>query len=107
MGALLSVEGLCFGYRKKQVLHEISFRVEKGAICGLLGPNASGKSTLLKGINGDLSTHRGEIRVAGKSIGGMSRQEVARLMAVVPQQMTLAFGFTALQMVVMLSLIHI
>ena len=101
MNTLLSVDGLGFGYRKKQVLHDISFTVQKGAICGLLGPNASGKTTLLKCINGVLSAHQGEIRVHGKIIAGMSRQEVARLMAVVPQQMTLAFAFTALQMVIM------
>lgn len=101
MGELLSVAGLGYGYRKKRVLHEISFTVEKGAICGLLGPNASGKTTLLKCINGVLAARPGEVNVHGKNIGDMSRQEIARLMAVVPQQMTLAFAFTALQMVVM------
>jgi iron complex transport system ATP-binding protein len=101
MGELLSVHKLGFGYRKKQVLHDISFSIRKGAICGLLGPNASGKTTLLKCINGVLPAHQGETRVHGKNISGMSRQEIARLMAVVPQQMTLAFAFTALQMVIM------
>jgi iron complex transport system ATP-binding protein len=101
MGSLLAINGLGFGYRGKPVLHDISFAVEKGAVCGLLGPNASGKTTLLKCINGVLNPKQGEVRVSGHAISGLTRREVARLMAVVPQQMSLAFSFTALQMVVM------
>jgi iron complex transport system ATP-binding protein len=101
MGSLLSINGLGFGYRRKPVLHDISFSVERGAVCGLLGPNASGKTTLLKCINGVLNPKEGEVRVHGNAVSGMTRRDVARLMAVVPQQMSLAFSFTALQMVVM------
>jgi iron complex transport system ATP-binding protein len=101
MGTLLAINGLGFGYRNKPVLHDISFAVERGSVCGLLGPNASGKTTLLKCINGVLNPKEGEVRVSGEAMRGMTRREVARLMAVVPQQMSLAFSFTALQMVVM------
>ena len=101
MESLLSINGIGFGYRGKPVLHDISFAVERGAVCGLLGPNASGKTTLLKCINGVLNPKEGHVRVNGEAVNGMTRREVARLMAVVPQQMSLAFSFTALQMVVM------
>jgi iron complex transport system ATP-binding protein len=101
LGSLLSINGLGFGYKRKPVLHNISFDVETGSVCGLLGPNASGKTTLLKCINGVLNPKEGEVRINGDTVSGMTRREVARLMAVVPQQMSLAFSFTALQMVVM------
>lgn len=101
MRELVSVAGLSFDYRRKPVLHDISFTVKRGSLCGLLGPNASGKTTLLKCINGVLNPKEGEVRVNGDAISGMTRRDVARLMAVVPQQMSLAFSFTALQMVVM------
>ncbi len=101
MGGLLSVSGLGFCYRAQPVLRDISFDVERGSLCGLLGPNASGKTTLLKCINGVLSPGEGKVMVNGAPIHGMPRREVARLMAVVPQQMSLVFSFTALQMVVM------
>jgi len=101
MGSLLAVSGIGFSYRSKPVLHDISFTVGRGAVCGLLGPNASGKTTLLKCINGVLNPKEGEVRVNGMALGGMPRRQVARLMAVVPQQMSLVFSFTALQMVVM------
>lgn len=101
MESLVAVNGIGFGYREKPVLHDIRFSVAKGSLCGLLGPNASGKTTLLKCINGVLSPTEGEVRVNGRAISGMTRREMARLMAVVPQQLSLAFSFTALQMVVM------
>ncbi|MDD3294015.1 MAG: ABC transporter ATP-binding protein [Geobacteraceae bacterium] len=101
MGSLLAVDDIVFDYRDKPVLHGITFKVERGSLCGLLGPNASGKTTLLKCINGVLKPRQGHVRVNGENVGAMTRREVARLMAVVPQQMSLAFSFTALQMVVM------
>jgi len=101
MESLLAVDGIAFGYRNKPVLHDITFTVERGSLCGLLGPNASGKTTLLKCINGVLNPKEGHGRGNGEAVSGMTRREVARLMAVVPQQMSLAFSFTALQMVVM------
>jgi iron complex transport system ATP-binding protein len=101
MNPTLHIESIGFAYRKKPVLHDISFHVEKGAICGLLGPNASGKTTLLKCINGILKASEGGVRVMGKTIQTMTRQEIACRMAVVPQQTSTVFPFTALQMVVM------
>lgn len=101
MEGFLSVKGLSFGYRGKTVLHDIGFSVERGSLCGLLGPNASGKTTLLKCVNGVLNPASGRVSVDGAAIGGMTRRQLARLMAVVPQQISLAFSFTALQMVVM------
>ena len=85
MGPALSVADLSFDYRRKPVLHNITFRVERGTICGLLGPNASGKTTLLKCINRVLPPKTGEITVEGQRIADLSRPEIARLMAVVPR----------------------
>jgi len=97
----LSVLNLSFDYRRQSVLHNISFTVERGTICGLLGPNASGKTTLLKCINGVLKPKEGQVRVNVSQVRDLSRREIARLMAVVPQQTAVVFAFTALQMVVM------
>ena len=69
MDTALAVVAMSFDYRKKQVLHSISFSVARGAICGLLGPNASGKTTLLKCINGVLRPREGEVQANGKAIG--------------------------------------
>jgi iron complex transport system ATP-binding protein len=98
---VLSVTNLSFGYRHRHVLHDITFSVERGIICGLLGPNASGKTTLLKCIDGIFTPEDGFVHVEGNSVNRLGRRDVAKLMAVVPQQTTVVFSFTALQMVVM------
>ncbi len=98
---LVSVVNLDFDYAHKQVLRDVNFEVKRGTICGLLGPNASGKSTLLKCINGVLKPRGGHVSICGTEVGSLSRSKIAGLMAVVPQQMTVVFAFTALEMVVM------
>ena len=64
----LSVNNLSFAYDKEPVLEDISFELEGGDVCLLLGKNASGKSTLLKCINRIFVSNSGEIVVNGKSI---------------------------------------
>lgn len=97
----LAVEDLGFDYDTQPVLRHIDFSVEPGTICGLLGPNGSGKSTLFKCINGLLKPQKGRVTIGGKCIAQLSRGTIAGIMAVVPQQTTVAFAFSALQMVLM------
>ncbi len=99
--SILRVHGLQFNFGSSQILHGISFSVRKGTICGLLGPNASGKTTLLKCINGLLAASGGYIDARGERVGRLSRTEIARIMAVVPQQTHVVFSFTVLDIVVM------
>ena len=98
---ILGIRHLSFAYDARPVLQDIDFSVQAGTICCLLGPNASGKTTLFKCINGILSPQRGEVVVDGKNVAHLSRKGIAMLMAVVPQYTATAFSFTALQMVVM------
>ena len=97
----LTVEDLGFDYDTRPVLRHIDFSVKPGTICGLLGPNGSGKSTLFKCINGLLKTKQGRVMIGEKCIARLSRTAIAGIMAVVPQQTTVAFAFSALQMVLM------
>lgn len=98
---MLTVNNLSFSYAKRPVLENIIFSVEPGTICGLLGPNASGKTTLFKCMNGILKPQTGHVDINGRKIDHLSRKTIADLMAVVPQHSVTAFSFTALQMVVM------
>lgn len=54
-----------FGYGRAEVLHGLSFSVERGSIVGLLGPNGAGKSTSIKLIAGILTAGTGAVTVAG------------------------------------------
>ena len=50
----LDVKNLNFGYTKKvQILHNINFSVESGQLVSLIGPNGSGKTTIIKCIKSD------------------------------------------------------
>ena len=98
---MLTVNDLCFSYDTRQILHNIDFCIQPGSICGLLGPNASGKTTLFKCMNGILNPQKGDVAFDGNTIAHLSRKAVAAFMAVVPQHTAAAFSFTALQMVVM------
>jgi len=82
-------------------LDHLSFHVDAGEILGIVGPNGSGKSSLLKVLSGLLPAGEGEVRLGGLSIGKRSQTDVARLVAVVPQEYTQVFPFTVAETVLM------
>ena len=65
METLLSVENLGVNYGSVQALHDATFRLGAGSICGLIGMNGSGKSTLFKAIMGVTPAHTGSVEIAG------------------------------------------
>jgi iron complex transport system ATP-binding protein len=80
--------------------------VPRGSILGLLGPNGSGKTTLLRLLAGTLTPLRGQITIGDPEIGDLaigtlSRREMARRVAVVPQETYSAFDFSVLEIVLM------
>mgnify|MGYP005845384123 CR=1 FL=1 len=97
----LRVTDLSLGYRQRPVLRGISFAVGVGELLGVIGPNGSGKSTLLRGIAGTLRPTAGRIRVAGSDVSRLTRGELARRLAVVPQNPNLPEAFSAFEIVLM------
>jgi iron complex transport system ATP-binding protein len=95
------VEGLTAGYGNIKVLHDISVEIGSGRICALIGRNGSGKTTLMRCINGILKPSKGSISVSGREIRQMKRDEVARLISLVPQGNYSPFQFSCLEMVLM------
>jgi iron complex transport system ATP-binding protein len=83
------------------VIDGVSLDVPRGAVLGLLGPNGSGKSTLLKLLSGALRPTGGEVWLDDRRLSSLARREVARRVAVVPQNTHLAFDYTALEVVLM------
>ena len=65
---LLEINNLTSGYDKKQVLYDISMKLEHGEIVSIIGPNGSGKTTILKAIIGVIPAWSGNISFKGKSI---------------------------------------
>ena len=67
------------------ILENVSFTVETGEICCLLGPNGVGKTTLFKSLLGLLKLQGGEIRIDGEDISHWSPRRMARTAAYVSQ----------------------
>jgi iron complex transport system ATP-binding protein len=83
------------------VLEGVSLEVARGGIVGLLGPNGSGKTTLLRLISGVLQPDAGRILIDDRPIAELTRRDVARRIAVVPQETRTAFDFSVIDMVLM------
>jgi zinc/manganese transport system ATP-binding protein len=72
---ILAVAGLCVSYPGRQVLSDVSFTLDRGIFCGLIGSNGSGKTTLLRTILGFERPDAGEVRIDGVA-GGRGRVSV-------------------------------
>ena len=98
---IVKVTDVDFRYKDIWALRDISFDVRRGEFLGVIGPNGSGKTTLIRVIDGILAPDKGGVSIGGKAIRGMRRRDVARLVAVVPQDSTMIFSFRALEIVLM------
>jgi iron complex transport system ATP-binding protein len=94
-------EGVSFSYGSIEAIRDLSLSILQGEIFGLLGPNGSGKSTLLRLLSGVLSPDRGQVRFAGQGLTTYRREELARQIAVVPQDTHLELPFSVLEVVLM------
>lgn len=74
MGNAIEIVNLNKSYGKHQVLHDLTFTVEKGSIFGFLGPNGSGKSTTIKILCGLLEANSGEARILGLDVHNQMEQ---------------------------------
>ena len=83
------------------MLRGVSLEVPASGFVGVLGPNGSGKTTLLRVLAGTLRPSHGSVTLDGVDVARVPRGELARRMAVVPQETRLAFDFTAIEIVLM------
>lgn len=100
--AVLEVRGLSFRHdATRYQLRDLSVAVGAGEVCCLLGPNGTGKTTLMRCILGLLRPSAGEVLIGGSPTAQLSDRELARRVAYVPQQSSSPFQFTALDIAVM------
>lgn len=76
---IVECNGLTKYFGSKAALSDINLTLEKGKIIGLLGPNASGKTTFIKLMNDLLTPTKGEIRISGMTPGIETKQIVSYL----------------------------
>jgi iron complex transport system ATP-binding protein len=104
---MLHASEVSYGYssgrrgERSFTLDRVSVTVERGSLSGLLGPNGCGKTTLLNLLSGVLQPAHGVVTLNGASLAGRSRRDIARHLAVVPQETHPAFDYTVMEMVLM------
>jgi len=98
---MLDVVRLRVSYGERPVLQGVDLSVAAGEVVGLVGPNGCGKTTLLKAITRVIPWQAGEVLLLGAPASKLSRQELSRRVAVVPQSPALPVGYTALEVVLM------
>ena len=98
---MLQAADLTFAYGETPVVRGVSLEVPAKGFVGIIGPNGSGKTTLLRLLAGTRRPQQGSIRLDGVAFGTLPRGEIARRMAVVPQETQLAFEYSVLEVVLM------
>jgi len=81
---LLRVEHLTMRFGGLTAVDDLSFDAREGDITALIGPNGAGKTTALRAV-ARLLAYEGRVRMFGSDVAELSRREVARLVALVPQ----------------------
>lgn len=85
--------------KRKTIVDDVSFRVCKGEFIGIIGPNGSGKTSLISLMAGLVKPSRGSITLEGRALTDYSRREFARKVALVEQQAQTSERLTAWQAV--------
>jgi len=97
----LCIKRVSFSYNGIKALEDVTFEVVEGEVLGIIGPNGAGKTTLLRCINRTLKPQTGVVLIDGRDVARWSRREIARRMGLVPQNSTITFPFTVLEVVLM------
>jgi iron complex transport system ATP-binding protein len=108
MSALVEFADVGFSYAKPAARRArafafagLSFAIERGEVFGVIGPNSAGKTSLLRLLTRVLTAQRGEIRLDGRPVEALRPWELARDIAVVPQEAPRPFPFTVRELVLM------
>jgi iron complex transport system ATP-binding protein len=106
MAPAIEVRSATIGYGGRDVVRSADLVVAAGERLALVGPNGAGKSTLLRGLAGLVSPRSGDIRIGGRPVGALSREDLARRLAVVPQLAVLPFSARVEEVVALGRLPH-
>ncbi|WP_224244582.1 heme ABC transporter ATP-binding protein [Hyalangium gracile] len=86
---------------RRRILGQVSLEVHPGEFLAVVGPNGAGKSTLLGALAGEHPCRMGEVLMEGIPLSRWKPRDRARQLGVLPQESSLVFGFTALEVVLL------
>ncbi|HUP58371.1 MAG TPA: ABC transporter ATP-binding protein [Bdellovibrionota bacterium] len=101
MTAQLGAYGLSLRLGGNRVLEDVSFELARGEIAALLGPNGSGKTSLLLACAGMIAPEEGQVRFGGKDLASLGARERARVIAYVSPEVSADFPITAFEAVML------
>ncbi|MDD4381765.1 MAG: ABC transporter ATP-binding protein [Candidatus Dojkabacteria bacterium] len=97
----IKTKNLSWGVDGKKIVENITLEIKTGDLVGLVGPNGSGKSSLLRLIYRFYKPLKGSVFLGRNDISSISLKEIAKKMAVVPQERGIFSGFTVYEVVAM------
>lgn len=100
---LIEVKNISFSYEKDSpiIFENINFEIDAGDVLCILGPNGTGKTSLIKSLNGIHEINSGEILLKGKNIKKLSFNEISKIVGYIPQGHIPSFPFTVFDVVLM------
>ena len=98
---LFEVKNISFSYDDEEIFSDISFSIQKGDVLCILGPNGTGKTTLIKCMNGLHEVNSGEILINGENIKKLSFREISKHIGYIPQSHVPSFPFNVFDVVLM------
>jgi len=99
--SLVKVTDVSLHYDSRPVIKNVSLSVDRGEFFVIIGPNGAGKTTLLKVLSGLYPVSEGTVQIRQTPIESYSRKDLARTLALVPQQINADFPFTVAETVLM------
>ncbi|MGM0603453.1 MAG: ABC transporter ATP-binding protein [Bacillota bacterium] len=98
---MIDIKKLEFKYGSLNILKKIDLFLEEKSFVGIIGPNGSGKSTLLKNISNILQPDKGSILIDNVSLSKYQAKDLAKKIAVVPQNTNIDFNFNVYNIIMM------
>ena len=95
----IDVNALSVRVGAKRLLDGVSFKVAQGETVAVIGPNGAGKSTLLRALSGEIAPSGGTVLLKGRAPQAWQPRELALRRAVLSQNVTVTFPFTAIEVV--------
>ncbi|MER6937621.1 ABC transporter ATP-binding protein [Nocardioides sp. NPDC127514] len=95
----LEIEKLTLGYGDREVVHDLDLVIAPGEVTAIVGPNACGKSTLLRSMTRLLPPRTGRVLLDGKEVHATPAKQLARRMGLLPQSPIAPEGITVGELV--------
>ena len=99
--AKLEIQNLSLNYGSRSVIKDMNFELLPGELLGLVGPNGCGKTSIIKALSRVFAPTAGKILLNGRELRSIHRNEVARVIGVVPQNPYLPETFTVSEVVIL------